>query len=146
MNSKKYILCLFLIGFPYVCMADNGHLIATAKTELHRLAVFAEPWPARIGEIDLRCIVTDSSGNLLRNPELLSIPFEQRLPLHFEGQIAIQYALDGHPQSPIVIPVLPKESMIYAHLDVWLFLIIGLIFIILREKLAKNGTRRYPSL
>ena len=139
-------LLFSLLTTVNACFADNGHLISTTKTSEYNVALFAEPWPARVGELQLQFIITDSRGNLVADNSVLSMHTPKRLILETTGVFMFQYALKGIDQTPIAIEVLPKASILRAYWQIWLFLVFGLIFIILREKLAKIHARRYPSL
>jgi hypothetical protein len=146
MTLGRYMLLPTVLLLCAISFADNGHLISTTKTSEYNVAIFAEPWPPRVGELQLQTIVTDAQGRILLDPSILSIPHQKQLTLLETGEYSLEYTLAGAPQHPITFVVLPKASVFIAYLPVWLFLIIGLIFIILREKLAKIHARRYPSL
>jgi hypothetical protein len=142
---KLYIFILTILP-SITCFADNGHLIGTAHTEDYRVAIFAEPWPARVGELQLQSIVTDTEGNLVLDESILSMPQQSTITLEEVGTYTLDFQVDGQEQDPITFEILPKESMYVTYWLTWLFIILGLIFIILREKLAKKSTRRYPSI
>ncbi len=136
-------LCTLLLCFN--CIADNGHLIGSARTVDYRVAIFVEPWPARVGELQLQFVLTDSQGNLVQDESVLSLPQQSTITLTEVGPYTLHYSLAGRQQEAITFDVLPEESMYFTYWLTWTFIIIGLIFIILREKLAKKGARRYPS-
>ena len=46
---KSLLVCTLLLCT--CAFADNGHLLGTSKTEQYNVAVFAEPWPARVGRL-----------------------------------------------------------------------------------------------
>lgn len=144
---QLFICTIFLLTCSsYSAHADNGHLIGTANSGSYRVAVFAEPWPARVGEIQLQYFVTDNEGALVRNEKLLQSPLQIKVLLDEPGMFTYEYTLFGKPQQSLVFEVLPKANFLIGYWQIWLFLIFGLIFIILREILAKKQTRRYPSL
>ncbi len=137
---------LFCILFVSPCFADNGHLISTFKTDTYNVAIFAEPWPLRVGDIHFRAIVTDHAGNLHIDPDI--VPFDgQILTINIAepSTYTLEYFLAGLPQKPIQLAIAPKASIFSLYWEVWASLIIGLIFIIFREILAKNQARRYPN-
>ena len=146
MTFRRTLLLLITLLLCDIGIADNGHLIRTVKTSEYNVAVFAEPWPPRVGELQLQTIVTDEKGRIVFDPSILSIPHQKQLLLLNTGEFSLEYTLEGIPQLPITFEVLPKASVFTMYLPIWIFLIIGLIFIILREKLAKIHARRYPSL
>ena len=149
MSARNFYLFIAISGLLFLdsfAFADNGHLISTTKTKEFNVALFAEPWPARVGELQLQFIITDSHGNLVTDTSVLSMNTTNRLTLENTGVFTVQYALLGIEQPPIAIEVLPKASVLRTYWQIWFFLVIGLIFIILREKLAKNHARRYPSI
>jgi hypothetical protein len=139
-------LPLFILLLCTPAFADNGHLISMHKTREYNVAVFAEPWPPRVGELQLQFIVTDTDGQLVLDNSILPMQHRGAISLDTPGPFSLRYFLAGEAQPLISFDVLPKASVFVAYWSIWLFLIIGLIFIILREKLAKTHARRYPSL
>ena len=140
----RHLLLLLLISTT--CAADNGHVVATYKTQKYNVAIFVEPWPVRVGEAQLRALVTDHFGNLIKDPSIL--PFGGALELlSFDAPTKheISYSLNGVVQPPITIEILPKANVLFLYWEIWLFLLFGLLCIILREKLAKHPSRRYPN-
>ena len=136
----------FLLMLTTVCAADNGRIISTYKTAQYNVAIFVEPWPVRVGEVQFRALVTKHDGTLVTNPAVL--PFSgktETLQLSEEGYSTYIYTLDGVEQPTIEFEVLARSSVLATYWQIWIFLMIGLIFIILREKLAKNQARRYPN-
>jgi len=67
------------------------------------------------------------------------------LHLREEGAFTYVYNFDGVEQPPLEFQILAKSSVLATYWQIWLFLLVGLILIILREKLAKNQARRYPN-
>ena len=116
------------------------------KTDTYKVAVFAQPWPARVGKLQLQFIITDADGNIVRDQSILPLRNRGFLELETPGPFSFSYTLAGNLQPPISIDVLPQASIFLTYWQIWFFLIFGLIFIILREKLAKIHARRYPSL
>jgi hypothetical protein len=138
-------LLLFLV-FASTCAADNGHVISTYKTQEYNVAIFVEPWPVRVGAVQLRAIVTRHDGTLVTDNSIL--PFAghiETLHLKEEGSLIYIYNLDGVEQPPIEIEIFPKSTVLATYWQIWIFLLIGLISIILRELLAKKQARRYPN-
>ena len=138
----------FFILFCLVstCFADNGHIVSTYKTENYNVAIFAEPWPLRVGEAQFRAIVTKHDGTLVTNPEIL--PFRGKVEIYKlpkQGTRMFYFNLDGIEQPPVVLEIHSKASILATYWQVWIFLFFGLLFIILREKLAKNQADRYPN-
>jgi hypothetical protein len=143
-RMMRAFLILLLCISP--CAADNGHLLTSYKTDEYNIAVFIEPWPVRVGEAQLRALVTDHFGNLIKDPSIL--PFGGALELlSFDAPTKheISYSLNGVEQPPITIEILPKANVLFLYWEIWLFLLFGLLCIILREKLAKHPSRRYPN-
>ena len=141
---KRFIFFCLLITSN--CFADNGHTIATYKTDSYNIAIFAEPWPLRVGELQFRAIVTDHTGNLLLDPAI--VPFEgeiHAITIEEPSTYYLAFNLAGETQESIELTILPKASLLSLHWEVWTCLIFGLVFIILREILAKNQDRRYPN-
>jgi hypothetical protein len=180
-NMRFFIMLSALLCTTSVASADNGHLISVTKTKDFNVALFAEPWPARVGELQFQFIITDMQGNLVTDTSVLTMPTPDintpnmtsqdmispdinfldmispdinfldmsspnRLTLENTGVFSLQFAIQGIVQPPITIEVLPKASLLRTYWQIWFFLVFGLIFIILREKLAKNHARRYPSI
>jgi len=140
----RHLLLLLLISTT--CAADNGHVVATYKTQKYNVAIFVEPWPVRVGEAQLRALVTRNDGTLVTDSAIL--PFAgkiETLHLREEGAFTYVYNFDGVEQPPLEFQILAKSSVLATYWDIWLFLLVGLILIILREKLAKNQARRYPN-
>jgi type IV secretory pathway TrbD component len=140
----RFLLVCLLIVSP--CFADNGHLISTFKTDTYNVAIFAEPWPLRVGDIQFRAMVTDHDGNLHIDPDI--VPFDgQILTINIAepSTYTLEYFLAGLPQQPIRLAIATKASILSLYWKVWASLIFGLIFIILREILAKKQARRYPN-
>ncbi|MBC8202137.1 MAG: hypothetical protein H8E86_08830 [Planctomycetes bacterium] len=140
---RTLLLSLF---FTSTCLADNGHVISTYKTQEYNVAIFVEPWPVRVGEMQLRALVTRHDGTLVTDQSIL--PFAGQIEtLHIaeEGSLIYIYNLDGVEQPPIEIEMFPKSSVFATYWQIWIFLLIGLITIILREFLAKKQARRYPN-
>lgn len=146
MTLGRYILLITTILLCDIGFADNGHLIGTTKTESYNVAVFAEPWPPRVGTMQIQFIITDMQGNLIQDDSILPSDQLTDITLDEVGPWKFQYALQGIPQPPLSFEVLPKASLLRTYWHLWSFLIFGLIFIILREKLANIHARRYPSL
>jgi len=143
----RITIALLALTYSYqFADADNGHLIGTSNTETHRIAIFAEPWPARVGELQMQYIITDTKGNLVRDDSTLTSPLQKTITLTEPGLFVYESIVFGIAQPPISFEVLPKASIVVAYWNVWIFLIFGFIFIILREKLANTHARRYPSL
>jgi hypothetical protein len=137
---------LILLILASTCAADNGHVISTYKTENYNVAIFVEPWPLRVGEAQLRALVTRHDGTLVTDSAIL--PFAgniETLHLRQEGVGTYVYNLDGVEQPTLEFQILARSSVLATYWQIWLFLLFGLIFIILREKLAKNQARRYPN-
>ncbi|MBT6164756.1 MAG: hypothetical protein HOH93_02455, partial [Phycisphaerae bacterium] len=109
------------------------------------VAVFAEPWPARVGRLQLQFIVTDNTGNIVEAQSIIPLAARSSIELPDIGPFAFTYIVDGTEQQEIRFDVLPVASPLVEFWHIWLFLIIGVILIILREKLAKNMQERYPS-
>lgn len=138
-----------LLPILFLCdigIADNGHLISTVKTSEYNVAVFAEPWPPRVGKLQIQFIATDKAGRLIQDDSMLLMQGTGEIALESPGPYIFRFVLAGETQPPITFQVLPKASVFTMYWPIWIFLIIGLILIILREKLAKIHARRYPSL
>ena len=140
---KSLVVCTLLLCT--CAFADNGHLLGTSKTEQYNVAVFAEPWPARVGRLQLQFIVTDNKGNIVEAQSIIPLAARSSIELPDIGPFAFTYTVDGTEQQAIRFDVLPVASPLVEFWHIWLFLIIGVILIILREKLAKNMQERYPS-
>lgn len=137
---------LILLFCNSLCIADNGHLLTSYKTETYNVALFIEPWPVRVGDAQLRALVTDKSGTLVSDPAVL--PFAGKIStLSFDSPTIHEfvYSLNGTMQTPVTFEVLPKANLIMLYWEVWFFLVFGLLYIILREKLAKQPSHRYPN-
>jgi hypothetical protein len=137
---------LILLVLATTCAADNGHVLSTYKTAEYNVAIFVEPWPARVGEVQLRALVTKHDGTLVTDNSIL--PFAgkiQTLHLTQEGNFTSLFTLDGVVQPPLEIEIFPRSSVFATYWQIWVFLLIGLISIILRELLAKKQARRYPN-
>lgn len=146
MTPRRFILLITTFLLCDIGLADNGHLIGMTKTNTYNVAIFAEPWPARVGTLQLQFIITDADGNIVRNQSILPLSHRGFIELETPGPFSLSYTLAGNAQPPISFEVLPKASIFLSYWHIWVFLIFGLIFIILREKLAKIHARRYPSL
>lgn len=137
---------LFLLFCVSPCFADNGHLFTSYKTEKYNVAIFVEPWPVRVGAVQLHSLVTTHDGALVTDGDVL--PFHGKIEtVHFdqEGDFLYNYTLHGEAQPPLAFEIHPKANVLFFYWGIWLFLLSGLIFIILREKLAKNQSQRYPT-
>ena len=143
MNRLALILAILCSQF---CYADNGHFIGTRQTDAYTVAIFVEPWPARIGELRLQCLITDKEGNLVRDHALLPLSSLDFIELNETGPYTLTFALDEVPLPPFTIEVLPKATVLQANWPIWTFLVFGLICILLRDKLARKMQERYPSL
>lgn len=146
MTFGRILLLLTTLFLCDIGIADNGHLIRTVKTSEYNVAVFAEPWPPRVGKLQVQFIITDKDGQLVQDDSILLMQGIGEIALESTGPHTFRFVLAGETQAPITFEVLPKASVITMYLPIWIFLIVGLIFIILREKLAKIHARRYPSL
>jgi hypothetical protein len=141
--KQKILILLCCIS---TCIADNGHLLTSYKTEEYNVAIFIEPWPARVGEVQLRALVTTNDGAFVTDSAVL--PFRGKIEtMHFdqEEECVYNYTLNGIAQPPLEFEIHPKANVLFLYWKIWLFLLLGLIFIILREKLAKNLSQRYPT-
>ena len=121
-------------------------MLTSYKTETYNVALFIEPWPVRVGNAQLRALVTDKSGTLVSDPAVL--PFAGKIStLSFDSPTIHEfvYSLNGTMQTPVTFEVLPKANLIMLYWEVWFFLVFGLLCIILREKLAKQPSHRYPN-
>jgi len=140
---QKILIVVFCVSS---CFADNGHLLTSYKTGKYNVAIFVEPWPVRVGEVQLHALVTTHDGALVTDASVL--PFRGNIEtLHFsqEGECDYSYTLNGVTQPQLQFEIQPKANVLFLYWEIWLFLLFGLIFIILREKLAKNQSQRYPT-